>query len=213
MGTILKGAIASAAFVSLLGASIALAAAPPGHPVSTAPGQNKIACFDGGGGAGGTCTLNTKGAKGSATLETSTGGAAGVYYLGYNDSIYNVPLAGVSMLSFNYTGTATGGAPRFSIPIDEDNSTTTNGGAGYGVGTEAFAFAGAALCNNGNGLVDVIKDATCDINYKGVDYANWAAFAAAFPNAVVSFGDYVFVIADEPGTWTVNNVIIGKPGK
>ena len=190
-----------------------MAAPPSGPKVPAAPGQNKIQCFEGG---TGTCVLNSSGAKGSATL-TVTGatgdGDAGVYYLGYNDSIYNVPLADVTQLSFNYTGTATGGAPRFSIPIDEDNNSATNGGAGYGAGTEAFAFAGAALCNNGAGTVDVIKDATCDINYKGVDYPNWAAFAAAFPDAVISFGDYVFVIADEPGTWTVSNVIIGKPGK
>ena len=189
----------SAAIIGMLAvAGVAFAA---GGPPSTAPGQNKLVCFQSG---DATCTTNTSGAKGSATLAVTGAGAAAVYYTGFNDSIYGVPLSQVTQLSFNYTGTATGGAPRFSIPIDENNDGLT----------EQFAFVGATLCNNGNGLVDVIKDSTCNVNYNSVDYPNWAAFAAAYPAAEVALTDnYVFVIADEVGTWTVNNVIIGKPGK
>ncbi len=169
--------------------------------VPTAPGQNKLVCFQSG---DATCTLKASGAKGSATLTVTGVGDASVYYTGYNNSIYGVLLSQVTQLSFTYTGTATAGSPRFSVPIDENND-------GY---TEFFAFAGANLCNNGNGFVDVIKDATCNINYNGVDYANWAAFAAAFPAAEVALTDnYVFVIADDVGTWTVNNVTIGKTGR
>jgi hypothetical protein len=62
--------------------------------------------------------------------------------------------------------------------------------------------------------VDVINDTTCDINYLGVDYLNWAAFAPTFPAAEVVLTDnHVFVIADEVGTWTANYVAIGKSGK
>lgn len=169
--------------------------AAPATPVKYGP--NKLVCF-------GSCTLDTKGAKGSATLDTSAGGAAGVYYEGYNNSIYGVLLSQVTQLSFTYTGTPTAGSPRFSIPVDEDN----NGSA------EAFAFVGANLCNNGAGLVDAINDPTCDVNYQSVDYANWAAFVAAYPAARVSFDiNYLFVVADDVGIWTVNNVTIGKPGK
>jgi len=181
-------------------ASTVMAAAP-----SAAPGHNKIQCFDGG---DATCTLNSKGAKGSATLVVNAGGAAGVYYLGYNDSVYGALLGDVTRLSFQYTGDApTAGAPRFSIPIDEDNDGLT----------EAFAFVPAISCNNGNGKVDVIGDSTCLVYYApdGVaGWANWAAFAAAHPTWEVALTDnYLFAIADEPGTWTLSNVTIGKPGK
>src|SRR5437762_5760758 len=65
---------------------IAMAApTPPGKP-TTAPGQNKILCFDGHSELtiyGGTCTLNSSGAKGAATLDLTennpNGDYAGVY--------------------------------------------------------------------------------------------------------------------------------------
>ena len=86
----------------------------PTLAVSTAPGQNKIQCFASG---DATCTLNSNGAKGSATLTVTGAGAAAVYYVGFNESIYGVLLSGVSDLSFQYTGdAATAGAPRFSVP-------------------------------------------------------------------------------------------------
>ncbi len=99
-------------FGSLAGSAFAV-------PVATAPGQNKIVCFQSG---AATCTLNNSGAKGSATLTVTGAGDASVYFTGFNDSIYGVLLSDVTQLSFMYTGTATGGAPRLSIPIDEDNA-------------------------------------------------------------------------------------------
>ncbi len=209
-GTIKNSAamIIVALFAFVIMASIAHAA--PTGPISTAPGQNKITCFDGGGGAGGTCTINTNGAKGSATLDTSTGGAAGVYYPGYNGSFYDVLLSDVTQLSFMYTGDtgAAGPDPHFSIPIDTNDD---------GV-TDFYAFVPASTCNNGQGKVDVIGDATCTVYTTAgpvSGWPNWAAFVADQPaGAVISFGDYAFIIADSStGVWTVNNVIIGKPGK
>jgi len=186
IGTVIFGAIAISAFAA---------------PVSTAPGQNKFVCFQSG---DATCTTNTSGAKGSATLNVTGVGDASVYYTGFNNSIYGAFLSNITQLSFMYTGTATAGSPRFSIPIDENDDGLT----------EAFAFVGARDCNNGAGFVDVTKDATCNVNYNSVDYPNWAAFVTAYPTAKVALTDnYLFVIADDIGTWTVNNVIIGKPGK
>jgi hypothetical protein len=189
-----------AVLVLAFGAGSAFAAAP-----STAPGQNKIVCFESG---DATCTNNTNGAKGSVTFTVTGPGAAAAYYVGYNNSIYGVALGNVTQLSFQYTGdAATAGAPRFSIPIDENNDGNT----------EAFAFVPAVSCNNGHGKVDVIGDSTCLVYYApdGVTgHANWAAFAAAHPDfEVAELDNYVFPISDEIGTWTLNNVIIGKPGK
>ena len=55
--------------------------AQPNLAVATAPGQNKLQCFDGttDGGYGGTCTLNSNGAKGSATLDLTSSNPAGDY--------------------------------------------------------------------------------------------------------------------------------------
>ena len=180
-------------------AGSALAAAP-----SAAPGHNKILCFASGAAS---CTQSNSSAKGSATLSVTGAGTAALYYAGYNDSIYGVTLPMVKDLSFFYAGAPTAGSPRFSVPIDQNNDGLT----------EAFAFVPAITCNNGNGKVDVIGDSTCLVYYApdGVaGYPNWAAFAAAHPTYEVSLTDnYVFVVSDDIGSWTLDTVIIGKPGR
>ncbi len=192
----LRYAGALSAALGLVLSTSAIAATP-----TTAPGKNKVVCFASG---DATCTPNSKGAKGSATLDVTGAGAAALYYTGYNDSVYGVLLSDLSQLSFTYTGTPTAGSPRFSVPVDENNDGLT----------EAFAFVPAISCNNGNGLVNVINDSTCTIYYGSNSYANWAAFAQAYPAAEIALSDnYLFVISDDIGTWTVNNVTIGKPGK
>ena len=68
--------------------------------------------------------------------------------------------------------------------------------------------------DDGAGLTDVIHDPACTVFYKDVPYDNLAAFAAAHsPWEVALLDEYLFVVADEVGTWTVDGVIIGKPGK
>jgi hypothetical protein len=193
-------AAALAVLLLAFSAGTVMAAAP-----GTAPGQNKIVCFQSG---AATCTVNTNGAKGSVTFKVTGPGAASAYYVGYNASVYGVKLSSLSLLSFQYTGNAaTAGAPRFSIPIDQNND-------GY---TEAFAFVPAVSCNNGQGKVDVIGDSTCLVYYApdGVTgWANWAAFAAAHPTyEVAELDNYVFPTADEVGTWTLSQLVIGKSGK
>jgi len=177
---------------------------PASLAVSTAPGQNKVVCFESG---DATCTLNSNGAKGSATLDVTGAGAAALFYEGFNESVYGALLSDIDRLSFTYEGTPLAGSPRFSIPIDENND-------GF---TEAFAFVSALGCNNGNGRVDVIKDNTCLVFYApdGVaGHANWAAFVAAHPTYEVALSDnFLFIIADDVGTWTINHVTIGKTGK
>jgi hypothetical protein len=176
--------------------------------VPTAPGQNKLICFDGttdGVPYGGTCVPNSRGAKGSVTLSAVTLGMdyAGVYT---NDStMYGQNLSEVTTLSFTYSGSPAGaGAPRFSVPIDTDGNGTI----------DQYAFIAAFYCNDGAGLVDAIKNQNCTIYLGGVTpYANWAAMVAALPGAKIATDSFVFVIADEPGTWTVNQVRFGKPGK
>lgn len=194
--------VAVVAVASFTAAGTATAAKP-----GAAPGQGKIQCFQG---APGVCTLVTSGAKSSAILDVSAGGAAGAFIPGYNDSFYGVRLSQVKALSFTYSGVPTGPDPHQSIPIDTANHD------GY---TDIFAFVSASTCNNGLGLVDVINDPTCTI-YRSDDalasYPNWAAFVAALgTNNWIALNDYfTFVIADSStGVWTVGNLTVGKPGR
>jgi hypothetical protein len=184
-------------------------------PPTTAPGQNKIQCFDGvtDGGFGGTCTLNSSGAKGSATLNLSStnpaGDYAGVYTLDSN--LYGAFLTDVTQLSYHYTGTI---APQpgnlsYNIPIDTDGDGATN----------FYAFVDAFYCPGVNGVVDIVNDSACGIYEGGVTFrANWAALLAANPGAKVATDAFVFIVAErtpsEPSAiWTVNNVKFGKAGK
>lgn len=193
-------AMVAALLMVALAASTVVAAAP-----STAPGKNKIQCFAD---SPATCTLTSKGAKGSAILDTTLGGDAGVYVLNSNINLYagqQTPLSAIGMLSFSYTGTATNGSPRISVPLDLNGDDVT----------DAWAYISAYWCNNGSGLVDAINNSNCQIFVSGDinAYVGWAAFVAAFPTATVPFDNYVFVIADDPGLWTIGNVTLGKPGK
>ena len=182
---------------------------------TTAPGQNKLQCFDGttDGGFGGTCTLTANGAKGPAMLANSdlvaTGDYAGVYTLDSN--LYGALLTNITQLSYHYTGTI---APQpgnlsYNIPIDTNGNGTT----------DFYAFVDAFYCPGVNGVVDIIKDSACGIFEGGVTFrANWAAFLAANPGAKVATDNFVFVIAErtpsEPSAiWIVNNVKFGKAGK
>ncbi len=110
-------------------------------------------------------------------------------------------LGDVKQLSFEYTGVATAGSPRISLPIDVTGDGTTN----------FYAYISAFHCNDGAGLVDPIHDATCTIFYDGgpvSGYPTWAAFVAA--HATWQVGAIPFVIADDLGSWTVFNVHLGE---
>lgn len=189
-------------------------------PVITAPGQNKLLCFDGTtdtatavpegsyGPYGGVCTLKTNGAKGSATLDNSVlvGSAdySGVYIP--NSTLNGKSLAQITQLSFNYTGTSTNGSPRLTLPIDTNGDTIT----------DDYLSISAYWCNNEAGTVDAIHDPTCTIfvNSDGTTPVgmNWAGLVVAHPTWTVT-DDYAFLIADDAGLWTVNNVKLGKGGK
>ena len=176
--------------VALVGASITLAGNENG---------NKLSCFSGttDGGFNGTCAFTGDG----ATLNNVDGDTdpfnnyAGVNL--QNSNLDGKALADVNKLSFRYTGAATAGSPRFSLPIDTGSGTTA-----------FYAFVSAFYCNDG-GLVDAVNDATCTIFAGSESFANWAAMVAAHPTWRVG-PNLPFVIADDPGTWTVSDVQLGK---
>lgn len=199
--------------------AMSAAVAGPGQGAAagrtTAPGQNKLQCFDGtnDGGFGGTCTLNSNGAKGSATLNNSsnstTGDYAGVYIA--ETTLSGQLLTAVTQLGYSYTGSIVPhpGSLSLNVPIDTNGNGTTDG----------YAFIDAAYCAGTGGRVDVINDASCGIYYQGVNYSgNWAQFLMAHPAAKVATDALPFVIAERTpsegaAVWTVSNVKLGKAGK
>jgi hypothetical protein len=206
------------ALAVLLAVSIASSAAADG--LSTAPGQNKLLCFDGttDGGFGGICTLKANGAKGPATLNNTdsnpAGDYAGVYIL--DSTLFGQLLTGVTQLGYHYSG--------ITVPTPGDLSLNLPVSITGGTATSAYAYIDAFYCPGVGGVVDVINDSNCGIWYGspsppiGVFYANWAAFVAAYPGARVATDNFMFVIAERtpaegPAFWTVSNVKLGKGGK
>lgn len=190
--------------------------APFGAPPATAPGKNKLKCFDGpseGAPQGGACTIVGRGAMGPAVLDVSStdpdGDYAGVYFA--ESSIFGSALDDIDQLGFHYIATDDAIAPgnlSLNLPIDEN---------GDGV-TEQYAFIDAYYCPGSDGVVDAIHDDECGIWYAGVQYENWDAFVDAYPDALVATDNFAFVIAertaaDNAASYRVNAVRIGKPGR
>ncbi|MDH3311433.1 MAG: hypothetical protein OEM95_12280 [Gammaproteobacteria bacterium] len=219
MKNLMHTVVALGAFTVMLALAmpVSVAAPPtaPGKAPLTAPGKNKLQCFDGttDGGFGGTCTLNSSGAKGSATLNLSSGDLAGDYAGVYTleSKLYDSLLTDITQVSYLYTGTIAPlpGNLSYNIPIDTNGDGVTN----------FYAFVDAFYCPGVDGVVDIINDPACGIYEGGVTFhANWAAFLAANPGAKVAPDNYVFIVAERTpaelyAIWTVNNVKFGKAGK
>src|SRR5262245_28195238 len=86
----------------------------------------------------------------------------------YRKHTSNKSLSAVN-LSFTSRADVGGGAPRFSIPVDEDQDAKT---------TEGYAFMDVNGC--GGNLV-ATNNPACTVYYKAEVHANWAAFVAAHP--------------------------------
>ncbi len=197
---------------ALLIAAIGFTVAPA---TAAAPEGNIILCFDGTADTrtyyskqdppsyyGGTCTRVS---STQVVLKTNGGFAGGEYAGVYiqNGFAVGTLVSSITKWGFSYAGTAVGGgAPRITVGIDED---------GDGSGIDGYAAAQALFCNENDGKVDVINDATCMIEYNGGTYENWAAFKVAFPAATVAYQS--FIIADAPGEWTISNVQLGAKSR
>ena len=112
---------------------------------------------------------------------------------------------GPGQFQFSNRGDVQGGAPRFSIGIDTDGDPNSNNG---------FAFLDAAGCGAAVGpnttLTTLVstQNPACHVNFNGVDYANWDAFAAAFPSARTNPGGTPFIIADVAGSYNVTDIVL-----
>jgi hypothetical protein len=133
----------------------------------------------------------------SATIVNASGQFGGVYIQSKSQS--GMPLSAVSF-SFVSTGFETGGAPRFSIPIN-------NTGAAGGLGSVAgYAFIDAQGCGGPPPVTVSTSSPTCGVNFQSVEYTNWSTFAGLFPSYRIAQGHFPFIIADEPGNYAVNSI-------
>jgi hypothetical protein len=108
-----------------------------------------------------------------------------------------VTVSQITALQFDYTGpTNVGGDPRINVPV-----------------TGGTLFVGGNACfvtqpDNTTELVDALHNASCNIttpSNSAAGYSNWAALIAAEPNLQITGAPYVII--DEPGTWTISNVL------
>ncbi|MES3001868.1 MAG: hypothetical protein V4787_14345 [Pseudomonadota bacterium] len=80
--------------------------------------------------------------------------------------------------------------------------------SGVGGAVDGYAFLDVAGCGGtaSNPATVSTADANCHVNFMSVDYDNWAEFTASFPNARVSLGAIPFIIADQPGSYSIYNI-------
>ena len=134
----------------------------------------------------------------SAVIDNDAGEYGGVYVQGYKAQTGKL----LSQVDYSFTSRAdvAGGAPRFSIPIDENRDG----------GTEAYAFIDAFGCGatGSGGFVFVsTTNSNCQVFYQDVTYQNWDAFAAANPTYRIS-DDVPFIISDQPGHYELTGILL-----
>jgi len=137
----------------------------------------------------------------SATIVNDPGEYGGVFL---NSKSQGSKLLNNVVFQFTNRGDVAGGAPRFSIGIDDRNSATAT----------VFAFLDAAGCGAAVGPNTTVatlvstQNPACHVNYDGTDYANWSAFAAANPTYKTNAGGTPFIIADQAGSYSVTDIVL-----
>jgi hypothetical protein len=118
----------------------------------------------------------------SATIDIVAGEYGGVYLNSKSQS--GKTLSNVDF-GFTAAGDVAGGAPRFSLPID-DPATSAKG--------DGYAFIDVNSCG-GDTDVSTWND-DCVVYFGNQVHDNWNAFAAAQPTYKVTSGVIPFIIAD-----------------
>jgi hypothetical protein len=156
---------------------------------ATAASKGKAKCFSDGTSA---CVVS----RDVVNLTVYSGGFAGLYLNRKPDPRRNLAS---QVFAFTANGSVAGGAPRLSIPINL---------SGVGGTVDGYAFLDVAGCGGqaSNPATVSTSDANCHVNFMNVDYDNWAELAASFPNARVSLGGIPFIVADQPGSYSIYNI-------
>jgi hypothetical protein len=185
-------------------------------------GKTGLVCFDGPRDNtiyGGLCTLGSTFKSATLNNDGTDAGNDGDYsgFYSKETQAYGLFLTNIHDLWYKYSGPVPQlGNLSYNIPIDIDGGTY-----------DFFAFVDAVNCRgvaNSAGVytVNITKDVACGIVAEGTLYANWAAFAAHYPNGRIANdlanNAYMFVIAERTPTepvalWTIYDVKWGAKGK
>ena len=138
----------------------------------------------------------------SATITNDVGEFGGVYL---NPKSTSGKALNKVTFAFTSRGDVAGGAPRFSIPIN-DGSFDPNTDYAF---LDA-AGCGAAVGDNPTNTATFVstQNPSCHVNFGGTDYANWAAFASANPTYKIASAYTVFIIADQAGAYVVDGIVL-----
>ncbi len=148
----------------------------------------------------GTGTVTITGAD-SANIVNASGQFGGVYIQSKSQS---GNLLNAVTFTFVSTGDVTGGAPRFSIPIN------TDGGGGSVAG---YAFIDAANCGGHTGGTTTVStnNSACRVFF-GTSisgYLDWATFASQNPTYRIAQGHFPFIIADgSAGSYALSGIVL-----
>ena len=126
----------------------------------------------------------------AAVLTVPSGGWAGVYMK--SDSTRGQALADVDF-TFEWIGEMSGGSPRWSIPVDENEDAVTDG----------YAFIDAA--NAGGASPVTTTSASVPVWYGNVRYDNWDVFFGSNAGFRTSL-DPSFIIADAAGLVRITEI-------
>jgi len=138
----------------------------------------------------GTGQVTVTGVK-SATIVNGAGEYGGVYVNGKSLSGKTLAKAGFEFTAGGDSSVA-GGAPRFSIPVN-DGAFDPNAD---------YAFMDVANCG---GVWVSTDNAACKVYFGSESFDNWADFASTHPTYKIA--DAIpFIIADQPGNYSVTGI-------
>jgi hypothetical protein len=135
-------------------------------------------------------TVTVQSSSSATIVNTTAATDGGIYVQGKS---LNGKLLGKVSFGFTSTGDVTGGAPRFSIPINDGS---------------AYAFMDAANCGGTTGGTTLVSttNPSCMVFYASESFPNWNAFAQAHPDYTIG-SQIPFIIADgSVGTYVLTDI-------
>jgi len=130
---------------------------------------------------------------GTATIRNDPGEYGGVYLRHGNQGLKRIRAV---HMSFRYTGSVAGGAPRFSIPLDIDGDRLVDG----------YAFVDAQNCGDTGRVSTDDNDCKVFLNFGSESFANWDDLVATHPTWRLPRNAVPFIIADWEGTYHISNI-------
>lgn len=127
---------------------------------------------------------------GTVHLDNGSGEYSGIYLRHGSQGGKRVRAIHVSFVS---SGDTTGGAPRFSIPLNT------------GAGSDRYAFLDVNNCGS-NWVSTENPDCKVFLNFSSETFDNWDDLVATHPTWRIPRRGIPFIIADQPGNYVVSHI-------